>query len=165
MPDDDLPDDEGGEVVMVCTSCTTMLLIEYEDFCPYRVICSMGTAHESYSWLLHTTCLSCVNKVKRKYASRDTFGENAIAAFTTGILSEDFMKQTRSFRFADKVCKKPTRIVLDGNHRSVAYVKIDTIREETTNKCRMRGLRALQRLNGRLDRSDLMESFVPGGFL
>lgn len=142
-----------------------MVHIEYDGACPYHQICLMETAHESNSWVLHTTCLSCIKKVNHNYACRETFNEDWMAAFATGILSEEFMKQTRSFRLAEKLCKKPTKIALNGSLQSVAYAKIDTIREETTNKCRVRGVKALQRLNGRLDRSDFMESFVPGGFM
>jgi len=47
--------DQAGEVVLVCASCTTMLLIRYDGHCPYNVISLMGSNHESYPWPLHTT--------------------------------------------------------------------------------------------------------------
>lgn len=78
-----------------------MILIEYDGPCPYSIKSLMGSNYDSYSWLLHTASLSYVNKYKDKLASRDSFGNEYIAAFITAILSEEFMKQSRWFEIAD----------------------------------------------------------------
>jgi Ankyrin repeats (3 copies) len=82
--------DQAGEVVLLCISCTTMILIEYDGPCPYSIKSLMGSNYDSYSWLLHTTCLSPVNQHKDKLASRDSFGNECMAAFIMAILSEEF---------------------------------------------------------------------------
>jgi hypothetical protein len=82
-----------------------------------------------------------VNKHKDKLASRDSFGNECMAAFTTAILSEGFMKQSRWFEIADSVCRKPTRLAMDKGRRSVGYAKIDMMREESTVKCRVNKIR------------------------
>jgi hypothetical protein len=156
---------QAGEVVLVCTSCMTMILIEYNGRCPYSVKSLMGDKYESYSWLLHTTCRSCVNKHKDKLASRDSFGNECMAAFTTAVLSEEFMKQTRWFEIAESVCRKPTRIVMDKQRRSVGYAKIDVMREESTVNCKVKGLRSGGILGKDDVKSETVDSFMPGGFL
>jgi hypothetical protein len=154
--------EQAGKVVLVCTSCTTMLLIEYDGCCPYSVKSFMDSDYESYSWLLHTTCLSCMNKHKNKFSSKDDFGNKCKAAFTTAVLSEEFMKQTLWFEIADSVCQKPTKILMDKERRSVGYTKIDTIRDESTVKCKIRGLKSGRGLG---KEGEAVESFVLGGFL
>ncbi len=153
-------DNRPGEIVSICTSCTVMLFTEYEGPRPYSFTYLMGTDHESYSWLLHTTCFSCVNRYKRKVVSRTQFGNECMAAFGTAMLSEAFIERTGWFDLAAKACKKPLRILMDAEGRSVAYVKIDTLREETTRACRMRGFR--KEMDGK---AEILESSVPGGFL
>jgi hypothetical protein len=56
-----------------------MLLIKYDGRCPYSVNSLMGSDYKSYSWLLHTTCLSCVIKHKRKSASRYGFNSDCMS--------------------------------------------------------------------------------------
>ena len=158
-------DEQTGEVVLVCTSCTTMLLIEYDGPCPYSFTSLLCSPYESYSWLLHTTCFSCVNKYKHEFASRDSFGNECVEAFTAAILSEEFMKRTSWFAIADRVCRKPLRIVMDEGQRSVAYGKIDVLREETTGKCRMSGLKSIGSINEDSGRNEIVNSFLPGGFI
>ena len=158
-------DSDDGEVVIICTSCTTMLLIEYDGPYPYRITSSMGSDRESYSWLLHTTCFSCVNKHKLEWGSRDRFSNACKAAFAAAILSEEFMKRTSWFEVAGRVCRKPIRIVMDEARRSVAYGEIDILRTETTAKCRMRGLRSVELTGKRSGRTEIIDSFVPGGFM
>jgi hypothetical protein len=158
-------DSDDGEVVIICTSCTTMLLIEYDGLYPYRITSSMGSDRESYSWLLHTTCFSCVNKHKHEWGSRDRFSNACKAAFAAAILSEEFMKGTSWFEVAGRVCRKPIRIVMDEARRSVAYGEIDILRTETTAKCRMRGLRSVELTGKRSGRTEIIDSFVPGGFM
>ena len=153
-------EDQPGEIVSICTSCTTMLFTSYEGPSPYSFTYLMGPDHESHSWLLHTTCFSCVNRYKRKAVSRTKFGNDCTTAFATAMLSEEFIKKTGWFDLAARACQKPMRILMDAEGRSVAYAKIDTLREETTNKCRMRGFR--KEMDGR---AEILESFVPGGFL
>jgi hypothetical protein len=159
------PEDQAGEVVLICTSCTIMLLIEHEGPCPYSVISLMGSYYEAHSWLLHTTCFSCVNKHKHKRVSRDSFSNKCLAAFTAALLSEEFIKRTSWFEVAGRVCRKPIRIVMDEGRRLVAYEKIDVMREETTSNCRIRGLKSVGSRVGMGGRSELIESFVPGGFM
>ena len=157
--------EQAGEVVLICTSCTTMILIEYDGPCPYSIKSLMGSNYDSYSWLLHTTCLSCVSKHKDKLTSRDSFGNECMAAFSTAILSEEFMKQSRWFEVADSVCRKPTRIAMDEGRRSVGYAKIDMMREESTVKCRIKGFRSGKKLGKEGLKNEAVESFMPGGFL
>ena len=142
-----------------------MLLIEYDGPYPYRITSSMGSDRESYSWLLHTTCFSCVNKHKHEWGSRDRFSNACMAAFAAAILSEEFMKRTSWFEVAGRVCRKPIRIVMDEARRSVAYGEIDILRMETTAKCRMRGLRSVGSMGKRSGRTEIIDSFVPGGFM
>ena len=158
-------DEKSGEVVLICTSCTTMLFIEHDGPCPYSVISLMGSCHESYSWFLHTTCFSCVNEQKHKWTSREQFSNECMAAFRAAILSEAFMKRTGWFEVACRVCRKPLQMAMDEGRRSVAYVKIDVVREETTGNCRMRGLRSVGLAGEKGERSELIDSFVPGGFM
>ena len=159
------PNNQPGEIVLVCTSCTIMLLIEYDGPCPYYIAEMIGPIYESYSWLVHTTCRSCVKKHTHNAASRSSFGGECVAAFATAVLSEAFMKQTRWFDIADRVCRKPTQIVMDEGRKSVAYVDISVLRDETTEKCRIRGLRSVGELSGEVGRNKMIEPFVPGGFL
>ena len=166
VPSKSRAEDSGdGEVVIICTSCTTMLLIEYDGPYPYRITSSMGSDRESYSWLLHTTCFSCVNKHKHEWGSRDRFSNACMAAFAAAILSEEFMRRTSWFEVAGRVCRKPIRIVMDEARRSVAYGEIDILRTETTAKCRMRGLRSVGLTGKRSGRTEIIDSFVPGGFM
>lgn len=166
VPSKSRAEDSGdGEVVIICTSCTTMLLVEYDGPYPYRITSSMGSDRESYSWLLHTTYFSCVNKHKREWGSRDRFSNACMAAFAAAILSEEFMKRTSWFEVAGRVCRKPIRIVMDEARRSVAYGEIDILRVETTAKCRMRGLRSVGSTGERSGRTEIIDSFVPGGFM
>jgi hypothetical protein len=58
------------------------------------------------------------------------------------ILLEEFIKRTRWFEITDTVCQKPTRIVINKRRRSERYTKIDIIREESTVKCKIKGLRS-----------------------
>jgi hypothetical protein len=74
-----------------------------------------------------------------KLASRDGFGNECMAAFTTAILSEDFMKQTRWFEIANSVCRKPTKIAMDKERRLVGYAKTDTVTEESRLSVRSGG--------------------------
>jgi hypothetical protein len=158
-------EDQVGEVALVCISCTTMLLIEYDGPCPYKVTSTMGPNHESFSWLLHTTCLSCVKKHRHPCFSRDSFSDRCVAAFSAAMLSEDFVRQTRWFETTNRVCRKPTRILMGDGRRSVAYVKIDAVRDETTTKCRIRGLRPVGEMGRKGGRREIVESFAPGGFM
>ena len=62
--------------------------------------------------------------------------------------------------------KKQVRIVMDAGGRSVAYVKIDTLREETTRDCRISGVRTVGvDLEEGEENSKILEGFVPGGFM
>jgi hypothetical protein len=158
-------DDQAGELVLICTSCTTMLLIEHDGPCPYSVTSLMGSCPEFYSWFLHTTCFSCVNEQKGQWTSRAHFSDECMEAFRAAILSEAFMKRTGWFEVAGRVCRKPLRIVMDEGRRSVAYVKIDVVREQTTSNCRIRGLRPVGSGVEKGGRTEIIDSFVPGGFM
>jgi len=83
-------------------------------------------------------------------------------AFEAAVLSEEFMKATSWFKTAGEVCRKPIRIVMGERGRSVAYAKIDVLREETTDKCRIRGLKSVGSRGGS---TNFIDSSVPGGFL
>lgn len=158
--------DQAGEMVIVCTSCATMLLIEYNGPCPYTIASLMGSDQDSYSWVLHTICLSCLKRHDLyQRADRDPFSNDYLAVSTQAILSEEFMKQTYCFEIASRACRKPTRIVMDEHRRSVMCVNIDNIREESTSRCRIMGLRSAAERDGKGSRSEIIESFVPGGFM
>jgi hypothetical protein len=53
-------------------------------------------------WLLHTTCFSCVNGHKRKWAGREQFRNECVAAFRAPMLSEEVMKRTFWFEVAGR---------------------------------------------------------------
>jgi hypothetical protein len=110
-------------VTLVYISCMTIILIEYNGRCLYSAKPLMGSDYESNFWLLHTICLLHRNKHKDKLASRYCFGNDCMAAFTTAILLEEFMKQTRWFEVANSVCWKPAKIVMEKRRRSVGYTK------------------------------------------
>jgi len=88
-----------------------------------------------------------------------------MAAFTAAVLSEEFMKQTSWFEVASRVCRRPLRIVMGKGRRSVAYEKIDTLREETTVECKIRGLKPLGSRSEKAGRAGLINSFAPGRFM
>ena len=157
--------DQVMEVICICTSCTNMLFTECEGPCPYSFVSLMGSDHDSYSWLLHTTCLSCVKKHKSDSVNREHFGNECMAAFASAMLSEDFMKRTSWFETAGRVCRKPVKILMDELRRSVAYVKIDDVREETTDRCKMRGLKSSGSGDMKSSSIEIVEPFMPGGFV
>lgn len=157
--------DQFMEVISICTSCTTMVFTECEGPCPYSFVSLMGSDHTYYSWFLHTTCSSCVKKHKGIWGTREDFGNKCMAAFKSAALSEDFMKRTSWFEIAGRVCQKPVKILMNEQRQSVAYVKIDDLREETTDKCKIRGLKSVGSGDKQSSSTEIVESFMPGGFM
>lgn len=129
-----------GEVVIICTACTKILLVEYNGNCPFSSITANHDEYESSAWMLHTTCKGCLKKLTGGWFDSGDLASEAADSFSKAMLSEKFVKQMKWYGAAEQVCRNSVKVVINTETNSALGASIDIMRDELSETCKIMGV-------------------------